>query len=122
MKGKLAPRYIGPFRILARRGAVAYKLDLPPSLSAFHNVFHVLQLKQCLRVPTEETKAENLDLQPDLSNSEYPICILDQMERVTRNHSIPFLKVQWSNHTEDEATWQREDHLRNNYPSFFTNA
>jgi hypothetical protein len=122
VKGKLAPRYIGPYHILAKRGAAAYKLDLPPSLSAFHNVFHVSQLKQCLQVPTEETKMENLDLQPDLSYREYPIRILDQKECVTRNCSIKFLKVQWSNHTEDEAIWECEDHLRSTYPSLFTDT
>jgi len=51
VKGKLAPRYIGPFKVLSRHGEVAYQLELPPSLSAVHNVFHVPQLKKCLRVP-----------------------------------------------------------------------
>lgn len=119
VKGKLAPRFIGPFRILAKRGSVAYQLELPPSLSDVHNVFHVSQLKKCLRVPTEATNLEDLDLQPDLSYRERPIRILEEMERKTRNRSINFLKVQWSNHTEDEATWEREDRMREEYPELF---
>ena len=111
VKGKLAPRYIGPFRILAKMGSVAYQLELPPSLADVHDVFHVSQLKKCLRVPTEATELEKLDLQPDLSYQEHPIQILEEKERKTRNHSIKFIKVQWSNHTEDEATWEREDRM-----------
>ena len=72
-KGKLAPHYVGPFRILARRGAVAYQLELPQSLSTIHNVFHVSQLKKCLKVPIEATYFEDLDIQPNLSYKEHPI-------------------------------------------------
>ena len=64
-KGKLAPHYVGPFRILARRGAVAYQLELPQSLSTIHNVFHVSQLKKCLRVPMEATNYKDLHIQPN---------------------------------------------------------
>ncbi|WVZ90019.1 LOW QUALITY PROTEIN: hypothetical protein U9M48_036355 [Paspalum notatum var. saurae] len=65
MKGKLAPRYIGPFRIVERKGEVAYKLELPPNLSGIHNVFHVSQLKKCLRVPEEQAPLEGLDVRED---------------------------------------------------------
>ena len=119
IKGKLAPRYIGPFRILAKLGSVAYRLELPPSLADVHDVFHVSQLKKCLRVPTEATELEKLDLQPDLSYRERPIRILEETERKTRNRNIKFIKVQWSNHTEDEATWEREDQMRADYPDLF---
>ena len=73
-----------------------------------------------LRVPTEETPLETLDVQEDLTYREHPVRILDEAERRTRNRSIKFLKVQWSNHSVDEATWEREDCLRADYPSFFT--
>ena len=119
IKGKLAPRYVGPFRILAKRGEVAYQLELPPSLSHIHDVFHVSQLKACHRVPPEQTQPEMLDLQEDLSYREHPIRILDTTERKTRRQVIKFLKVQWSNHSEAEATWEREDRLRAEYPSLF---
>ena len=76
-KGKLAPRYVGPFWILAKRGAVAYRLELPQSLSTIHDVFRISQLKKCLRVPIEATNFEDLDIQPNLSHKEHPIRILD---------------------------------------------
>ena len=82
-------------------------------------MFHVSQLKKCLRVPTEATELEELDLQPDLSYREHPIRILEETKRKTRNRNIKFIKVQWSNHTEDEATWEREDQLRADYPDLF---
>ena len=122
IKGKLAPRYIGPFRILARRGEVAYQLELPPNLSQVHDVFHVSQLRRCFKDPIRAVDHEVLELRDDLSYLEYPIRILDQAERRTRQKSTKFLKVQWSNHSEDEATWEREDRLREEYPSLFQSS
>ena len=119
IKGKLAPRYIGPFRILAKRGEVAYQLELPPHLSKVHDVFHVSQLRRCFSDPIREVDHETLDLQDNLSYREYPVRILDQAERTTRRRNLKFLKVQWSNHSEKEATWEREDRLRLEYPALF---
>ncbi|WVZ51237.1 hypothetical protein U9M48_002398, partial [Paspalum notatum var. saurae] len=116
-KGKLAPRFVGPFKILARIGAVAYRLDLPSSLSSFF--FHVSQLRKYIRVLTEVTNLEEIDLQPNLAYQEHPIRILDQAERKTRNKTTKFVKVQWSRHSEREATWEQEDHLRQAYPDLF---
>src|SRR3954464_10322378 len=73
IKGKLAPRYIGPFRILAKRGEVAYQLELPPHLSRVHDVFHVSQLRRCFKDPIREVDHEMLDLQDDLSYREYHV-------------------------------------------------
>jgi hypothetical protein len=72
VKGKLAPRYIGSYQIQARRGEVAYQLSLPESLSAVHDVFHVSQLKKCLRVPQEKLPTEDLEVQEDLTYIEKP--------------------------------------------------
>ena len=77
VRGKLAPRYIGPFKILKKVGAVAYRLKIPEEMSDIHNVFHVSQLKKCLRVPEEQVPMEVMDLQPDLQYQERPIKILD---------------------------------------------
>ena len=118
-KGKLAPRYVGPFRILKRRGEVAYQLELPASFSGVHDVFHVSQLKKCLRVPEEAVPVEAIDLQEDLSYKERPVKILDVSERVTRNKVVRFCKVQWSNHSEEEATWEREEDLKAEFPNLF---
>jgi hypothetical protein len=122
IKDKLAPRYIGPFRILARRVEVAYQLQLPPNLPQVHDVFHVSQLRRCFKDPIRAVDHAVLELREDLSYPEYPIRILDQAERQTRQKSIKFLKVQWSNHSEDEATWEREDRLREEYPAFFQSS
>src|SRR3954465_8423389 len=119
IKGKLAPCYIGPFRILAKRGKVAYQLELTPHLSQVHDVFHVSQLRRCFKGPIREVDHETLDLQENLSYREYPVRILDEAERTTRHQKIKFLKVQWSNHSEKEATWKREDRLRVEYPTLF---
>src|SRR4051812_21966158 len=84
IKGKLDPCYIGPFRILAKRGKVSYQLELPSHLSRVHDVFHVSQLRRCFKDPIREVDHETLDLQDDLSYREYPVRILDSAERVTR--------------------------------------
>ena len=90
VKGKLAPRYIGLFQILDRYGKVAYRLKLPEHLTAVHDVFHVSQLKKCLRVPEQNFEVEGVELEPDLTYSEYPIRVLDQKDRVTRRRTIKF--------------------------------
>jgi hypothetical protein len=96
---------------------MAYQLELPASLSDVHNVFHVSRLK-CLRVPEEQLPMEELSVQGDLTYTEYPIKILDTLTRVTRNKVIKMCKVQWSHHSEDEATWEREE-LRIDFPHLF---
>jgi hypothetical protein len=122
VKGKLAPRYVGPFKIIDRKGEVAYQLELPPKLSEVHDVFHVSQLKKCLQVPEEQLPMEYLDLGGDLTYSERLIKILDITERVTHSKIIKMCKVQWSHNTEDEATWEHEEELRADYPELFPSA
>jgi hypothetical protein len=122
VKGKLAPRYIGPFKIVDCKGEVAYQLESPPQLSDVHDVFHVSQLKKCLRVSEEQLPMEELDLGGDLTYSERPVKILGTAERVTRNKVIKMCKVQWSHHTEDEATWEHEEELRTDYSELFPSA
>jgi hypothetical protein len=116
--GKLSPRYIGPFQILEKCGKVAYKLELPPSLAGVHDIFHVSQLKKCLKPPVDIVLPEVAPLDMDLTYPERPIKILNQKSRVTRRKTIKFYKIQWSNHTEEEATWESEDFLRSRHPDF----
>jgi hypothetical protein len=121
VKGKLAPRYIGPYKILERRGEMSYKLELPPKLSEFHNIFHVSQLRKCLQAPSkpetfQAVDQDTNDLNNDLTYHERPIRILEKDVRLTRRRKINMYKVQWSNHTGDEATWEREDYLQREFP------
>jgi hypothetical protein len=88
-------------------------------MSAIFNVFHVSQLKRCLRAPTEVVDPRDIELKSDLSYKEEPVRVLDESERVTRSKVVKFYKVVWSNHTEDEATVEREDFLRTAYPAFY---
>ncbi|WVZ70455.1 hypothetical protein U9M48_019124 [Paspalum notatum var. saurae] len=118
MKGKLAPRYIGPFKITEQCGPVAYRLELPPRLATVHDVFHVSQLKKCLRVSGEAVDTSQIQIEPDLTYEERPIKILDQKQRTTRRRTINFYKIQWSNHSEEEATWEQKEYLQTKYPSF----
>ena len=119
VKGKLAPRYIGSYPVIQRIGELAYKLQLPDELAGVHLVFHVSQLRKCLRVPDEAIPAEAVDLQDTLEYMEYPEKILDRAVKETRRTSIPYCKVLWSNHTEREATWEKEADLKEKYPHLF---
>jgi hypothetical protein len=79
VKGRLFPHFIGPFRVFRRVGEMAYQLELPDKLSDVHKVFHMSQLKKCLRVPEEQLPMEELSVQGDLTYTEYPIKILDTL-------------------------------------------
>ena len=105
-----------------RCGSVAYRLQLLDILSALHYVFHVSQLKKCLRVPDEVVEIKGLYLQPDLSYIEHPVKILDEKERVTRNKVVKFYKVQWQNHSEDEATSEQESYILEHYPHLLSSS
>jgi transposase InsO family protein len=119
VRGKLAPRFIGPFPILKKVGAVAYKIQLPEEMSDVHNVFHVSQLRKCLRVPEEQVVQDTIDLQDDLRYQEVPVKILDTVTRKTRTSTVKLCRVQWSRHSEAEATWEREEALRAEFPHLF---
>ena len=122
VKGKLAPCYNGPYEIIEECGLVAYRLRLPSRLAAIHDVFHISQLKKCVRVPTEIIDQQEILVEPDLSYVEYPLRILDQKERGTRRKVLKMYKIQWSHHTEEEATWETEDYLNRQYPGFLSST
>jgi hypothetical protein len=119
VKGKLAPWYVGPYQILAKCGEVAYQLSLLEGLSAVHDIFHVSQLKKCLCVSEEQLPVEGLEVQEDLTYIEKPVQILETTDRVTRRKTIRMCKVRWGHHSEEEATWEREDDLMAKYPELF---
>jgi hypothetical protein len=119
VKGKLAPRYIGPYEIIEVCGLVAYRIRLPKRFSVVHNVFHVSQLRRCAHEPTREVIEEaNAWIEPDLSVVKHPLRILDVKERKTRRQSVKMYKIQWSHHTVEEATWETEHCLNKNYLGF----
>ncbi|OMO91869.1 reverse transcriptase [Corchorus capsularis] len=118
-RGKLSPRYVGPFEILDKIGEVAYRIALPPQLSSVHNVFHVSMLRKYVPDPSHVVDYEPLEVREDLTYPEHPIRIVDRKEQVLRRRTIPFVKVQWSNHTPREATWEMEEDMRKEYPYLF---
>jgi hypothetical protein len=109
IKGKLAPRYIGLYPIIDMYGPTSYQVELPMKLSGVHNVFHVSQLKRCLNPPTYVVIEDTIPLEPDLMYKAYPIKILDQQDRVTRNKTTRFYKIQRTDYSKDKATWEHEE-------------
>jgi hypothetical protein len=94
VKGKLAPRYIGPYEVTEKFGTVAYRIRLPDRLFAVHDVFHISQLKKCEQIPEAQIIEENnAEIEPDLSLAEYPMRILDQNERKTRRQKVKMYKI-----------------------------
>ena len=121
-KGKLRPRYVGPFEILERVGPVAYKLALPPALSGIHNVFHISMLRRYVSDLSHILSYEPLQVQEDLSYEEMPMEILDRKDQVLRNKTICLVKVLWRNHSIGEASWERGDEMLSKYPHLFQNG
>ncbi|XP_072066928.1 uncharacterized protein [Arachis hypogaea] len=118
-RGKLNLRYIGPFEILDRIGAVTYRLALPSELSMIHPVFHVLMLRKYLPDPSHVLAPQAIELKEDLSFEEEPVDIVDRQVKKLRSKEIASVKVVWKNHSIEEATWEVEDAMRDKYPYLF---
>ncbi|XP_075499226.1 uncharacterized protein LOC142537607 [Primulina tabacum] len=118
-KGKLSPRFIGPFEILDRIGERTYRLALPPDLDRFHNVFHVSMLRKYISNPSHVLRHEPLDLMPNLTYQELPIQILDRKVKVLRNKEIGIIKILWRNQLVEEATWEPEEEMKQRYLELF---
>ena len=97
-KGKINPRYVGPFEIIKRIGKVVYKLALSPALSSVHNVFHVSMLNKYVPNPSYVLTQYTIEVQEDLTYKEKPMKILDRQDKIMRNKIIPLVKVLWRNH------------------------
>jgi hypothetical protein len=106
------------YPIIDKYGTTSYELEVPAKLSGVHNVFHVSQLKRCLKPPADVVSKDTIPLEPDLTCKAYPIKVLDQQDRVTRNKTTRFHKIQWNDHSEDEATWEHEEFLQSDDPEF----
>ncbi|CAM8936916.1 unnamed protein product [Rhodiola kirilowii] len=118
-KGKLSPRFIGPFEIMERVGNVAYKLALPPTLSSVHPVFHVSMLRKYISDPSHVLEYEGVQMDDTLTYDEQPEAILDRQVKRLRNKEVFSVKVLWKNHTETEATWESEKDMKARYPHRF---
>ncbi|XP_031123756.1 uncharacterized protein LOC116026574 [Ipomoea triloba] len=118
-KGKLSPRFIGPYEILDKVGQVAYRLAMPMELDKVHDVFHISQLKKYVHDASHVIRPEVVEMDETLSYEETPVKILDFKTRDTRRKSIKLVKVLWSNHSVEEATWEVEDDMRSRYPTLF---
>ncbi|GJU01093.1 putative reverse transcriptase domain-containing protein [Tanacetum coccineum] len=120
-RGKLNPRYIGPFKILKRVGLVAYTRELPEELSNVHSTFHVFNLKKYLSDESLVFPMKELRLDDKLNFVEEPIEIMDREVKQLRQSRIPILKVRWNSKRGPEFTWEREDQIRAKYPHLFSN-
>ncbi|KAA0054489.1 hypothetical protein IC582_026393 [Cucumis melo] len=107
-KGKLSPRFVGPFEILEQISPVAYRLALPPSLSTVHDVFHVSMLRKYVTDPSHVVDYEPLEIDENLNYVEQPVGILAREVKMLRNKGIPLVKVLWQNQKVEEATWERK--------------
>ncbi|KAD4983017.1 hypothetical protein E3N88_19688 [Mikania micrantha] len=115
-RGKLSPRFIGPFQIIARVGKVAYRLDLPDELSGIHPTFHVSHLRKCLADDVAYVPLNDIEVDEKLNYIEEPVAIIDTKEKQLRNKVIRQVKVQWKHRKGSEATWETKDEMKRLYP------
>ena len=121
-RGKLGPRFIGPYKVIARVGKVAYRLELPDELSLIHNTFHVSQLRKCVVDETAVIPLEDIQIDERLNYVEKPVAIVDRETKTLRNgKTVNTVKVQWQHRRGSEMTWEPEEEMRAHYPDLFTN-
>ena len=118
-RGKLTPRYIGPFEILERVDTIAYRLTLPSSLSGVHEVFHVSMLQKYTSDPAHVLDWGGIVVDMDGNFEQGPVCIMDSWDQVLRHKTMRLVKVLWQLRGVEEATWEREDTMRATYPFLF---
>ena len=118
-RGKLSPRFIGPFEILERVGTFAYWLALPPSMSGVHEAFHVSMLQRYTPDPAHVVDWGEIEVDTDETFEEGPLCILDSSDQVLRSKTVRLVRVLWRHCGEEESTWEREDTMQATYPFLF---
>ncbi|GKE56828.1 putative reverse transcriptase domain-containing protein [Tanacetum coccineum] len=119
-RGKLNPRYVGPFKVLEKVRSIAYKLELPEELSRVHNTFHVSNLKKCYADEPLAVPLEGLHFDDKLQFVEEPVEIMDCEVKQLRRSRVPIFKVRWNSKQGHEFTWEHEDQFRKKYPHLFT--
>ncbi|GKD95582.1 hypothetical protein Tco_1379479 [Tanacetum coccineum] len=118
-KGKLSPRYVGPFEILERIGPVAYQLRLPEELAGVHDTFHVSNLKKCLAKDGLHVPLDEIKIDKTLRFVEEPAEILDREVKSLKRSRIPIVKVRWDSKRGPKFTWEREEYMSSKYPQLF---
>ena len=118
-RGKLSPRFIGPFEILERVGVVAYRLALPSSMSGVHEVFHVSMLRRYTPDPAHVVDWGEIEVDTDGNFEEGLVCIMDSRDQVLRRKTVRLVRVLWQHCGVKESTWEREDTMRATYPFLF---
>ena len=118
-RGKLSPRFIGPFEILERVGAVVYRLALPPNMSGVHEVFHVSMLRRYTPDPAHVVDWGEIEIDTDETFDEGPVCILDSRDQFSRRKTVRLVRVLWHHRGVEESTWKREDTIQATYPFLF---
>ncbi|GJR29248.1 putative reverse transcriptase domain-containing protein [Tanacetum coccineum] len=121
-KGKLSPRFIGPFEIIKKVDPVAYRLDLPEELNGVHDTFHVSNLKKCLANPTLKVPLDEIRVDAKLNFVEEPVEILEREFKKLKRSRIAIVKVRWNSIRGPEFTWEREDQMNLKYPDLFSNV
>ena len=121
-KGKLSPRFIGPYEIIERVGPVAYRLALPQELAKLHDVYHVSMLQRYYSDTSHILPVQDIQVQEDFTFDEEPQAILDREIRQLRNKQVPLVKVLWQYHGMEEATWEPESIMRVQYPQLFNSG
>ena len=117
-RGKLSPRFIGPFEILERIDTVAYRLALPPSILGVHEVFHVSMLRKYIPDPAHVVDWGQIEVDTDGTFEEGPVCILDSCHQVLQHKTVRLVRVLWR-HGVEESTLEREDTMQATYPFLF---
>ena len=118
-RGKLLPRFIGPFEILERVGIVAYRLALPPNMLGVHEVFQVSMLQKYTLDPTHVVDWGQIEVDTDGTFEEGPVCIVDSRDQVLRLKTVRLVRVLWWHYGVEESTWEHEDTIRATYPFLF---
>ena len=119
MGKRLSPRFIATYEVIQKVGLMAYHLALPPELEKIHNVFHVSMLQRYRSDPSHVVSSETIELRPDLTYEEEPVEILAREVKELWNKKNPLVKVLWRNHKTEEATWESEETMRQQYPQLF---
>ena len=118
-RGKLSPRFFGPFEVLERIRTITYRLTLSPSMSGVHEVFHVSMLQEYTPDPAHVVDWGQIEIDTDGTFEEGPVCIVDSSDQVLQRKTMRLVRVLWQHCGVEESTWEREDTMRATYPFLF---